>query len=50
MLLASLQPVTWCAERLPEEIRVVCPEELIWRIRFKHDPEQTRAVIRDYRP
>jgi hypothetical protein len=26
-------PFTWCAERLPKEIRTVSPEELLWRIR-----------------
>jgi len=30
-------PVIWCAERLPTSIRVVSPEELVWRIRMKHD-------------
>jgi hypothetical protein len=43
-------PVTWCAERLPKGIRVVCPEELIWRIRMKHDAEQTREAIRRFHP
>jgi GxGYxYP putative glycoside hydrolase C-terminal domain len=43
-------PVTWCAERLPEGIRVVCPEELIWRIRFKHDAQRTKAMIDEFRP
>jgi len=38
-------PVTWCAERLPANIRTVGPEELIWRIRMKHDVEQTRKLI-----
>lgn len=38
-------PVTWCAERLPANIRVVSPEELIWRIRMEHDPAQTRRFM-----
>ncbi|MGA2557496.1 MAG: hypothetical protein ABSG04_14615 [Verrucomicrobiota bacterium] len=38
-------PVTWCAERLPEGIRVVSPEELAWRIRMKHDGAATRKLI-----
>jgi hypothetical protein len=38
-------PVTWCAQRLQNDIKVVSPEELIWRIRMKHDPRQTRAEI-----
>ena len=42
-------PVVWCAERLPASIRVVCPEELIWRIRMQHNPEQTRKLIEEFR-
>ena len=38
-------PVTWCAGRLGESVRVVGPEELVWRIRMKHDPGQTSRVI-----
>jgi hypothetical protein len=43
-------PVTWCAERLPKGVRVVCPEELLWRIRMGHDAAQTRAAIRRLHP
>lgn len=38
-------PVTWCAERLPATIRVVSPEELLWRIRMQHNPSQTRQLL-----
>lgn len=38
-------PVTWCAEGLPSNIRTVSPEELIWRIRMKHNAEQTKKQI-----
>jgi len=38
-------PVTWSAARLPESIRTVHPEELLWRIRMKHDPEQTKRLM-----
>jgi hypothetical protein len=38
-------PVTWCAARLPSNIRAVSPEELIWRIRMKHNAEETRKLI-----
>jgi len=38
-------PVTWCAARLPTNIRTVSPEELIWRIRMKHNAEQTKKLI-----
>jgi hypothetical protein len=41
-------PVTWCVERLPASIRAVGPEELFWRIRMKHNPEQTRKLIQDW--
>jgi hypothetical protein len=41
-------PVTWCAERLPANIRTVGPEELLWRIRLKHNPEQTKKLIQDW--
>jgi hypothetical protein len=41
-------PVMWCAARLPSNIRIVSPEELIWRIRMKHDPGQTKKLIQDW--
>jgi hypothetical protein len=40
-------PVLWCAGRLPTEVRIVGPEELAWRIRMKHDPNQTRKLIQE---
>ena len=43
-------PVTWCAQRLPKEIRVIGTEELIWRVRMKHNEAQTRAEIRKFEP
>jgi hypothetical protein len=46
--ISGYTPVTWCVERLPESICVVCPEELVWRIRMKHDPEQTRKLIEEF--
>ena len=41
-------PVTWCAERLPANVRVVSPEELVWRIRMKHNPPQTEKLISQF--
>jgi hypothetical protein len=41
-------PVTWCADRLLPGIRVVNPEELVWRIRMQHDPAQTRTLISQF--
>jgi hypothetical protein len=38
-------PVQWCAARLPSTIRVISPEELLWRIRMQNNPEQTKKVI-----
>jgi hypothetical protein len=38
-------PALWCAERLPANIRVISPEELIWRIRMQHDAAGTRRFI-----
>jgi hypothetical protein len=38
-------PVVWCADRLPETIRVVRPEEMIWRVRMEHDSAQTKAFM-----
>ncbi len=38
-------PVTWCAERLPSNIRVVLPEELLWRLRMQHNPEETKKLL-----
>jgi hypothetical protein len=38
-------PVTWCAARLPKSIKVVRPEELIWRIRMQHNEVQTKQVL-----
>jgi hypothetical protein len=42
-------PVVWCAARLPNNIHVASPEELIWRIRMKHDPAQTRKFMSQFR-
>jgi hypothetical protein len=42
-------PATWCASRLPPTIAVVSPEELIWRVRMKHNAGQTIKLIRQWR-
>jgi len=41
-------PAVWCVERLPENIRVISPEELVWRIRMKHDATQTIKLIQQF--
>jgi hypothetical protein len=38
-------PAVWCAERLPANIRVISPEEMVWRVRMQHDPSQTKELI-----
>jgi hypothetical protein len=38
-------PAVWCAERLPANIRVISPEEMVWRIRMKHDSSQTKELM-----
>ena len=43
-------PVTWCAERFPSHIRTVRPEELIWRIRMKHNADETRKLMEGWQP
>ena len=43
-------PVVWCAGRLPANIRTVSPEEMIWRLRMKHNPEQTKKLMQEWPP
>jgi len=42
---AGVAPTYWCVKRLDPSIHVVTPDELIWRIRMTHRPEQTKAVL-----
>lgn len=41
----GLDPTKWCIEQLDEKIKVVSPEELLWRIRMKHNKAQTSELI-----
>ncbi|MGZ4962844.1 MAG: hypothetical protein ACXWKG_16815 [Limisphaerales bacterium] len=41
-------PVLWCAEHLPKNIRIISPEEMIWRIRMQHAPSETRKLIESF--
>jgi hypothetical protein len=41
-------PATWCAQRLPHDVRPMDPEELAWRLRMRHNPVQARAAIDAY--
>lgn len=36
-----------CAERLPVDVRVVTPDELVWRIRMKHDAAATSRLLEE---
>jgi hypothetical protein len=38
-------PVFCCADRLPSSVRVVSPEELVWRIRMEHNAAETKQLI-----
>jgi hypothetical protein len=42
---AAVTPARWCADRLGDDIRVVSPEELLWRIRMEHNPDAARRAI-----
>lgn len=41
----GLKPVKWCIDGFNEKIKVVSPEELLWRLRMKHNPEETLRII-----
>ncbi|MCP4640290.1 MAG: hypothetical protein GY851_07660 [bacterium] len=41
----GLSTVGWCVDRLSDEVRVADPEELMWRIRMRHDPDRTRSLL-----
>ena len=38
-------PLAWCAQRLPDSIRVVPADEMAWRVRMRHDPVQTQRLM-----
>ena len=39
-------PVIWFGEHLQPGIHVIRPEEMVWRIRVRHDPAQTKRLAR----
>ncbi|QHI69930.1 GxGYxYP domain-containing protein [Tichowtungia aerotolerans] len=43
---AGVAPAYWCVKRLNPSVRVVTPDELIWRIRMAYRPEQTKSVLK----
>jgi len=46
--LRGYTPVVWCAERLQDQVRVVSPEEMAWRVRMQHNPSQTKKLINHF--
>ncbi|WP_127124840.1 GxGYxYP domain-containing protein [Pseudoflavitalea rhizosphaerae] len=44
----GVTPATWCARRLNENVKVVNVEELIWQVRMKYRPEQTKEFLNKY--
>lgn len=42
---SGVKPVSWCINQLDKTIKVVSPEELLWRIRMKHNKNETLQVI-----
>ena len=42
---AAVTPTKWCVDRIDPSVKVVTPEELVWRIRLRDRPEQTRAIV-----
>ncbi len=44
----GLNAAAWCIEALDPVIKVVSPEELLWRIRMEHYPEETRGLIKKF--
>jgi hypothetical protein len=43
--LAGVSPVRWCVQELEPHVKVVLPEELMWRIRLHLKPGPTLAAI-----
>ncbi len=43
----GVDPISWTIEQMNEEINIVSPDELLWRIRMKHNKEQTLDIISD---
>lgn len=48
-LAGGVAPVKWTADKLHKDINVVSIEELLWRIRMDHNPEQTKQVINTWK-
>ena len=44
---SGLNPVKWTIDEMDDEINIVSPEELLWRIRMNYNPEQTKNILSD---
>lgn len=42
----GVTPTKWCVDQLSDDVEVVSPEKLLWLIRMKNNPEQTKDVIK----
>lgn len=41
----GLLPVKWCVDEVSDKARMMTPEELIWRMRMKYRPVETKKVF-----
>ena len=42
----GVSPTKWCVDQLDKDnVRVVSPTELLWRLRLHHDPAATAHAI-----
>jgi hypothetical protein len=46
----GLTPVKWCIDLIDAGTGVVSIEELLWRIRMKHDPDETAQTLKNSTP
>ncbi len=42
---AGVAPTYWCVKRLDPSIKVITPDELVWRTRMVYRPEQTKKLL-----
>lgn len=41
--------IKWCKDLLKSNVKIISIEELLWRIRMKHNPQQTESIINQKR-
>lgn len=44
---SGIGPIKWCINQLSDDIKIVSPEELLWRIRMKKHPRETMLIIEE---